>query len=345
MLRQSLQRSRLHNPSELSGNKYLEIYMKTNGLVGNGARFSRMSIISKSIMNNQVRSSTWMMAGKGSEHGGILRSTINRLFGSSMKNSPTKQQSVLIQRFDELTHKYPILKNLKDSFQEWTRKLKSRSTSYSEGFGSNYGGESGGGLRLTGIQKLIALNVAVFILSNLFMTEEQSYLYLGASVHNLMEGRIYTLLSCIFAHSDLLHIFLNMYVLNQIGRMMPMTRRLLWPGYIFCGLVGSVAFVVEQWAKYAVSGREFDKRRTARGASGSVFGLLAFVSLVHPYIPVGVLFLPFQFKLRNVFNVIIAFECYRWYTNSNPNVSATGHLGGALGGLLFFLINRKRLIF
>ena len=339
MLRQSLQRSRLHNPSELSGNKYLEIYMKTNGLVGNGARFSRMSIISKSIMNNQVRSSTWMMTGKRSEQGGILRSTINRLFASSKISS---KQQVFFQRLDEWAHKYPMLKNLKDQFQEWTRKIKTRSTIYS---GSNFGGESGGGLRLTGIQKLIALNVAVFLLSNLFMTQSQQYAYLAASVQNVTEGRIYTLLSCCFSHSDLLHIFVNMFMLNQVGRMMPMTRRLLWPGYIFCGLVASLTVVAEQWAKYAVSGREVDKMWGVRGASGSVFGLLAFVSLVHPYIPVGIFFLPFQFKLRNVFNVIIAIECYRWYTNSSSNISATGHLGGALGGLLFFLINRKRLIF
>ncbi|EFC48193.1 predicted protein [Naegleria gruberi] len=216
--------------------------------------------------------------------------------------------------------------------------------SYRHG-GESYFGGDGGGFRLTGIQKLIALNVAVFVLSNIFLTREEMVTYLGVSVHNLREGRLHTLLTSMFTHSDLLHIFMNMYALSQIGRMMPMTRRLLWPGYIFCGLVGSSVYILDKWIGSTILNRPHEYYSVGVGASGAIFGLLAFVTQVHPFIPVGIFFLPFQFKLRSVFYSFIAFECYRWYTNRDSSVSASGHLGGAFGGLLFFLLNRKRLLF
>ncbi|KAG2385706.1 hypothetical protein C9374_003521 [Naegleria lovaniensis] len=236
---------------------------------------------------------------------------------------------------------------LRNTWEELRRKLSNalgvhRYQHYD--YNSYYGGE-GGGFRFTNIQKLIALNVAVFVLANLFLTRQDILANLGVSLDNMMHGKIHTLLTSMFTHIDLLHIFMNMYALSQLGKMMPMTRRLLWPAYIFCGLVASSVYLIDKWIGSTVLSRPHEYYTTGIGASGAIFGILAFVTQVHPFIPVGIFFLPIQFKLRNFFYGVLAIEFYRWYTHRDSSVSASGHLGGALGGYLFYLLNRKRLLF
>ncbi|KAL9647303.1 hypothetical protein ABK040_011670 [Willaertia magna] len=257
-------------------------------------------------------------------------------------NTFIKQQSIInltknIKKNIFLSKLNDFINNLKNRFfRQNSYEYYRYESSYGSGGGFNYN-------RLTNVQKLIIVNVAVFIISHFLLSPSNLANHFGCSVENLMQGRLYTLFTCIFSHVDFLHLFVNMFSLSQIGKMVPMTRRLLVPCYIFCGLVSSLVFITDKFIGSTV--RPHERYTVGMGASGAVFGLMSFVSKVHPYIPVGLFFLPFQFKLRDMFYVFCAFECYRFYTNRDSSISASAHLGGALGGYLFYLLNRKRLLF
>ncbi|KAF0979526.1 hypothetical protein FDP41_001443 [Naegleria fowleri] len=276
--------------------------------------------------------------------GGIIGS----LYQASSNVLWNMKKQLFKSKFFKNSRTILIPHKLEMSWEELKRKISNvfggHRYSYYEYSSYGSGGE-GSGFRFTNIQKIIALNVAVFVLANLFLTRQDILANLGVSLDNIKHGKIYTMFTSMFTHIDLIHIFMNMYALSQLGKMMPMTRRLLWPAYIFCGLVASSVYLLDKWIGSTALHRPHEYYTTGIGASGAIFGLLAFVTQVHPFIPVGIFFLPIQFKLRNFFYGVIAIECYRWYTNRDSSVSASGHLGGALGGYLFYLMNRKRLLF
>jgi membrane associated rhomboid family serine protease len=137
----------------------------------------------------------------------------------------------------------------------------------------------------------------------------------------VMLGEWWRLLSCCFVHFGVIHLGMNMYALWILGplleRMWGRWRFLLL--YLVSGLGGSCAvMVLSQEAVFLA------------GASGALCGILAsmatWVFLNRPYLPAG---MASDWMRRIVINAILI-ACI----SAVPGVSAAGHFGGAVAGLV-----------
>lgn len=169
---------------------------------------------------------------------------------------------------------------------------------------------------------LIGINVLMFLIINALirltdMNEQAVITMLGAKVNVLIAtGQYWRLITPIFLHSGLLHLFFNCYALLIWG---PMVEKLYGRVkfvalYIIAGMVGCLL-------SYVLS------INPSIGASGSIFGLL------------GAL-LYFRQRWKDAFKrffgpslfIIIGFNLFYGFTSSG--IDNWGHIGGLVGGFL-----------
>lgn len=187
---------------------------------------------------------------------------------------------------------------------------------------------------------LIALNVAIYfvevILSGFNLDISTMVLYdMGAmyapAIQTLVD--VYRFVTPMFLHVDLMHLVFNMVALYSVGVMLePMLGKgnfLLLYGV--AGITGNVVSYVTDivMGSFVVSA----------GASTSIFGLFVAVALL------GVLskhnraqFSQYSKAMLSVIGINVL------YSLAMPSVSLSGHLGGALGGLIaMFMVPSKNL--
>lgn len=171
---------------------------------------------------------------------------------------------------------------------------------------------------------LLLVNVAVFIICT--FTGDLLYNKGGLGL-SLISSPIdyYRLISSMFLHADVAHIFNNMLLLYAVGevvekRVGPLSFALM---YFFSGIIGGITtFVYEIFS---------GNRVVVIGASGAIFGLL------------GGLFALVLFKfirrktmpLSRVF-VVILLSIYSGFTGLNT--ANWAHIGGLVGGFLFGVV-------
>jgi membrane associated rhomboid family serine protease len=132
------------------------------------------------------------------------------------------------------------------------------------------------------------------------------------------------LLATCFLHGGLIHLALNMYFLFSVGppleRMLGSWRFLLL--YLISGLTGSCAAII-------FGPRTIPAIQTI-GASGALCGLLvavaAWVYVNRPYLPRDLAGTWMRGILTNVILIV--------FISLIPGISASGHFGGGVGGLL-----------
>ena len=181
---------------------------------------------------------------------------------------------------------------------------------------------------------LIVVNVAVFaaevLLSGMrFDVPTRTLVDMGAMYAPYVQaGELWRLVTPMFLHMDLMHLGFNMVALYSVGEVL---ERVLGRGsflllYFVAGITGNA---VSYAADVVLAGAP----SVSAGASTSVFGLFVAVALL------GLLhkgnrrmFAEYSKGMLGVIGVNVA------YTLLVPSVSVSGHLGGALGGLLAMLM-------
>lgn len=129
------------------------------------------------------------------------------------------------------------------------------------------------------------------------------------------------LLTSIFLHANIFHLAMNILALIQIGTILEnnLSKNKFIILFYFSGLLGSLFSVLYIYI--------MKENIMVLGASGAIFGLYIYLSLIENkmksfYVNVGI-FHALIFSL----NLPVA-----WY----------GHLGGIVGGILFYLFFNKR---
>lgn len=140
-------------------------------------------------------------------------------------------------------------------------------------------------------------------------------------------GQFWRVITAGFLHGDATHLFFNMLTLFFFGPPLELGfvggDRLL---IIYFGslLGGSALSILENWRK---------SNYRALGASGAIAGLTTCFSILAPFAPIGVfLVIPVP-----AFLFTIGFILFSWYAASrfgDSGIGHTGHLGGALAGLV-----------
>lgn len=146
------------------------------------------------------------------------------------------------------------------------------------------------------------------------------------------QGHVWQLVTSIFLHVDPWHILFNMIGLYFFGptlelRLGPRTFIRL---FLVSGVVGSVCTVALAY----LAPRLGLIQSQVLGASGAIFGLLAVYATVSPN-QIFLVFFMVPMRARNMAILFIALDAY-FLILGRGGVAYSAHLGGALGGWLFY---------
>jgi membrane associated rhomboid family serine protease len=184
---------------------------------------------------------------------------------------------------------------------------------------------------------LILINIVVFIAWQLakknssvnFMAE--NFL---VSWTSLLEGRYWTLLTSVFSHISLMHIFFNMFVLSSFG---PVVEDVLGQArflkfYLVAGIFSSFchAFV----SKTLLHAPDLP----ALGASGAISGMIFLFAFLFPkqkiylfaVLPIPAIWAALVFVGIDVWGLVAQAE------GGGFQIGHGAHLGGALAGVIYY---------
>lgn len=200
--------------------------------------------------------------------------------------------------------------------------------------------------RATGLFRLLAINIGVFLVITLARTF--LFLFTGESAGiDWLVGKLslpaspelllyqpWSLLTYMFLHADLLHILFNMLILYWTGRLFTeyLGNDKLWATYVLGGLVGGFLYLVSFNLFPAFSAAK--QYSFLLGASAGVIAVLVAVATLLPdYIVHLLLIGPVRLKYVAIISILL-------YFISIPLGNAGGHiahLGGALFGYLMIV--------
>ncbi len=186
---------------------------------------------------------------------------------------------------------------------------------------------------------IIIINIAFFLLLFIPIISTKGFVdYIALKPSNILQGKyLWTLLTSIVMHADLIHLFVNMVSLFFIGNLVEKlvgTRRYLWI-YILSGLFAGIFFIISA----LLSQNNLDAY--AVGASGAIFGLGGILMFLTPNLPVYLMFIPIPIKMKYAIPILLIALWAISLTAGIP-IGNTAHLGGLLIGMGYGLYLRAK---
>ncbi|KAF3047575.1 hypothetical protein E8E12_010513 [Didymella heteroderae] len=218
--------------------------------------------------------------------------------------------------------------------------------SYSDGFGH----ERRYAANMLLLKGLVGINVAVFGYS-LYVTEQAKqghmenfrkyYQHMSLSLRDFKNGYYWQTISCMFAHSGLMHIAFNMFTFYSLGgalAALPVTPGQFMLIIFGSGLAGSLFWLSQEQMKEQ-TGRP--SRQRAMGFSGALIGAVTVVACFMPRNQVqlfGVVPVP-------LWLLTVGYAVYDGYylNNEFSRTAHAGHLGGLGFGLAYYFLKLRGL--
>jgi membrane associated rhomboid family serine protease len=156
----------------------------------------------------------------------------------------------------------------------------------------------------------------------------------GFSLQNILDGRFETLITSIFFHGGVSHLFLNMIALFFFGKVVELElgRKKFLLIFFTSAVVGNLAILTASlFGLYSIVVPTI-------GASAAIFGLMGAAMLVkplefvfYPYlIPVPLIMVALVYTLYNIAAFLLVLT-----TGASSNVSYISHIGGLSAGMIF----------
>ena len=153
----------------------------------------------------------------------------------------------------------------------------------------------------------------------------------------ILQGKaVWTVVTSMFMHAGMTHLFVNMISLLFLGRFVEKLigrKRFLWL-YLGSGIFASIFFVAVELLM------QTNLNVYAVGASGAIFGLGGLLAVLTPRLPVLVFFvIPMPMWLAMGFLIV-----FLWFLSATLGIPIgnTAHLGGLIIGLAYgFYLKRK----
>ncbi len=141
---------------------------------------------------------------------------------------------------------------------------------------------------------------------------------------------LYQVVTYMFMHADINHLFFNMFSLWMFGRTLEqvMGQKRFLTYYMVCGITAGLI-------QLAVSAVTHDLTPTV-GASGSVFGLLLAFGVMFPNTVIMLLIPPIPIKAKWFVMIYGVIELFLGVSGRQIGVAHFAHLGGMIGG--YFLL-------
>ena len=178
-----------------------------------------------------------------------------------------------------------------------------------------------------GIKQLLVINSIVFILTLFF---PPLIPLLAAHTPDSSSFQLYQIITHMFVHGGLAHIFFNMFALVIFGVTVEnrISTILLWFSYILCGIGG---YVLQMFFSSLLD--------SMVGASGAIFGIMTMFTLFYPNEEFYLFFIPVPVKIKFLYTTYILIEIFS--INNNDKVGHYAHLGGAIvGAIMYYLIKK-----
>jgi rhomboid protease GluP len=191
---------------------------------------------------------------------------------------------------------------------------------------------------------LILLNVFIHILQYLSLDITYNYSLIPAQI--LQGQNLHTLITCMFLHSDPIHLFYNMYFLYIFG---PTVEReihplLYIPLYIFAGTIGSLGHTLLTVTLESLF-FPYAAYIPALGASGAIFGIMAAYAYIMPRrrirVWTGYGATEHYTAAWNFIMIYITIEVILTLMTFGSGVAHGAHVFGFLGGYIFAIIYQR----
>ena len=223
------------------------------------------------------------------------------------------------------------------------------------------------------IKNLVIINAIMFLLtlafpiitSNIMKPEYQDlYRLFGMYYFALDEFMPWQVITHMFMHASMSHIFFNMFGLVSLGGILEKfwgpKRFLMF--YLICGLGAAFIHQVSQSVQvYQVCHSfYFDYNLLSPlqqlklngiganvvGASGAIFGVLAAFALLFPNQELFIMFIPVPIKAKYVIGFLVLLVLYMGISGNSifgygGNIAHFAHIGGALFGFIIVQIWKK----
>lgn len=225
------------------------------------------------------------------------------------------------------------------------------------------------------VKSLLLINAGVLVLAFLYsqVTATNSSHILGLFYFKSEAFRPFQIVSHMFMHAGLLHIFFNMYALWLFGQILER----VWGGkrfliyYLITGFGAAaihilvlhfrvqefmaqlspeqIDIVINQGHQALLSGKNFQNAAMAQlnlminiptvGASGAVFGVLLAFGMLFPNTELYLLFIPVPIKAKYLVIGYGALELMNGISNTpGDNIAHFAHLGGMIFGFILIKI-------
>jgi len=194
------------------------------------------------------------------------------------------------------------------------------------------------------VKGLLIINVllyaldALFSFFDLFLAQELGLFYFGSPFF-----KPYQLVTHLFMHGSLFHLFFNMYALWMFGKILEFkwgaNRFLIY--FFVTGLGAAILHnMVIAW-QFAETQNIDLLRIPVIGASGAVFGLLLAFGMLFPNVKLMLIFIPIPIKAKYFVIMYGLTELYMGFAQySGDNIAHFAHLGGMIFGFILLKIWR-----
>lgn len=169
--------------------------------------------------------------------------------------------------------------------------------------------------------RIIVANVAVFFLQATFPPLTDLFAFVPAYAFI----RPWTIVTYMFLHGGIFHIFFNMLIFYFLGPRLEARlggRNFLWL-YFLSGITGGLLSI------------PFTPFVSIVGASGAVFGIMLGAARYWPDDRIFIIPIPFPIPLRVWVIGMTVMSLWAGFSGAGGNVAHFAHLGGFLGGFLF----------
>jgi membrane associated rhomboid family serine protease len=187
---------------------------------------------------------------------------------------------------------------------------------------------------------ILVANVVIFIVDFLTGGKINAYLSLYSfhtHLNNVQTFKSFQLISHMFLHGSLGHIFFNMFGLFMFGRVLE-------------SVLGSKKFFILYFLSgIGAAGLQlmiyYFQQTPAQmlGASGAIFGVLAAFAMMFPNVELMIIFIPVPIKAKYLVPIYAVLELFFGIASfKGDNIAHFAHLGGAIVGFILILIWKRK---
>ncbi len=152
----------------------------------------------------------------------------------------------------------------------------------------------------------------------------------------------WTLITHIFLHAGLFHLFVNMVSLVFLGGLVEriIGKNRFFFLFLLAGIAGGIFFVLAGLINVGFSLANLPDI-SAVGASGALFGLAGVLLFLTPNLPVFIMFIPIPVKMKYAIPLLLLFLWVVSLATGFP-IGNSAHLGGFVAGMGYGLYLKRK---